>query len=125
MSKTTAARGLPIKAGGGNCKWKLCSAKARNTGASSGCTAWSKRLQNACNISGTQRPSPFMIRLLQPVDRRREADVPRLQLQRQELRVVARLVQIAAVEPERLLLRRLPHVALLALPRARVLGRAG
>src|SRR5256885_7705415 len=39
-------------------------------------------------------------------------------------RVVARLVQVAAVEPQRLLLRGLPHVALLALPRSRVLGRS-
>jgi hypothetical protein len=47
---------------------------------------------------------------------------PRLELERQELRIVPRLVQVAAVEPQPGLLRWLPHVAQLALPRARVLG---
>ena len=46
----------------------------------------------------------------------RQAFHARLQLQRQVLRIVARLVQVAAVEPQRRLLRRLPHVALLAFP---------
>ena len=36
---------------------------------------------------------------LQAIDRRRDALVARLQLQGEELRVMARLVQIAAVEP--------------------------
>jgi hypothetical protein len=36
---------------------------------------------------------------LQAVDRRRDTLVARLQLQGEELRVMARLVQIAAVEP--------------------------
>src|SRR4051812_24367433 len=47
---------------------------------------------------------------------------PRLQLQREIERIVPRLVQIAAVEPQRLLLGRLPHIALLALPRPWILG---
>ena len=37
--------------------------------------------------------------LLQSVDRRWDALEARLQLQRQELRIMARLVQVAAVEP--------------------------
>ena len=66
--------------------------------------------------------SVAMMDLRQTVDRRRDAFHARLELQRQELRVVPRLVQVAAVEPQRLLLRRLPHVALLAFPRAGVLA---
>src|SRR3954447_14844201 len=62
-----------------------------------------------------------VVDLLEAVDRRVDALHARLELQRQVERVVARLVQVAAVEPQRLLPRRLPHVALLALPRARVL----
>ena len=53
---------------------------------------------------------------LQAIDRRRNALLARPQLQRKELRVVTRLVQIAAMEPEPFLLRRLPHVALFAPP---------
>src|SRR5579872_6452638 len=59
------------------------------------------------------------------IDRRRDAFHARLQLQGQELRIVARLVEIAAVEPQRLLVGRLPHVAQLAFPRARILARIG
>ena len=59
-----------------------------------------------------------MVDFLQPVHRRGDALHPRLELQRQVQRVVPGLVQVAAVEPQRFLLRRLPHVALLALPRA-------
>ncbi|MCY1209700.1 hypothetical protein D9M72_213620 [compost metagenome] len=60
--------------------------------------------------------------LLQAVDLHRHPHLPRLQLQGQVLRVVPGLVQVAAVEPERILLRGLPHVALFALPGAGVLG---
>src|SRR3954470_4386075 len=62
---------------------------------------------------------------LQAIDRRRDALVARLQLQGEELRVMARLVQIAAVDPQALLLRRLPHIPLFAFPWAGVLGRIG
>ncbi|KAA3452615.1 hypothetical protein C7I87_00070 [Mesorhizobium sp. SARCC-RB16n] len=50
------------------------------------------------------------------VDRCGQAKLPGLQLQRQILRIVARLMEVAAMEPQRLLLGRLPHVALLAFP---------
>jgi len=43
--------------------------------------------------------SGLVIGGLQAIDRRRDALVARLQLQGKELRVMARLVQIAAVEP--------------------------
>src|ERR1700690_821200 len=56
------------------------------------------------------------------VDRRGDALQARFQLQRQELGIVARLVQVATVEPQRLLMRRLPHVAQLALPGSRILA---
>src|SRR5690606_28223261 len=69
--------------------------------------------------------SAEVVHLLQPVDRGREALVTRLELQRQVERVVPRLVQVAAVEPQAVLLRGLPHVALLALPGAGVLGGVG
>src|SRR3954466_7289051 len=62
-----------------------------------------------------------VVDLLEAVDGRVDALHARLELQRQVERVVARLVQVAAVEPQRLLPRRFPHVALLALPRAGVL----
>src|SRR3954451_13592742 len=64
-----------------------------------------------------------VVALLEAVAGRVDALHARLELQRQVERVVARLVQVAAVEPQRLLPRRLPHVALFALPRAGVLGR--
>src|SRR4051812_36980661 len=67
--------------------------------------------------------SALVVDLLQPVYRRVDPDLPRLELQREVQGVVARLVQVAAVEPQRLLLGRLPHVALLALPRPGVLLR--
>ena len=67
--------------------------------------------------------SAEMMDLLKTVDRGGDAFHARLQLQRQKLGVVAGLVQVAAVEPKPLLLGRLPHVALLAFPRAGVLGR--
>src|SRR3954454_13217228 len=62
-----------------------------------------------------------VVDLLEAVDGRVDALHARFELQREVERVVARLVQVAAVEPQRVLVRRLPHVALLALPRARVL----
>src|SRR5919201_2966779 len=50
--------------------------------------------------------------------------LPRLELQREVQRVMAALHQVAAVEPQARLLRRLPHVAQLTFPRPRiVLGR--
>src|SRR3954453_18863722 len=60
--------------------------------------------------------------VLEGVDRRRDALHACLELQGQVERVVARLVQVAAVEPQRLLLGRLTHVALLALPGPGVLS---
>ena len=59
----------------------------------------------------------------QPVHRRRDAFHARLELQRKGQRVVARLHEIAAVEPQTRLPRRLPHVAQLPLPGARVVLR--
>ena len=50
--------------------------------------------------SGPRCFSRLVVDLLQPVDRRRDTLEARLQLQRQELRIVARLVQVAAVEPQ-------------------------
>lgn len=47
-----------------------------------------------------------MVHLLQTTDRRRQTFHPSLELKRQELRIVAGLVQVAAGEPKRLLLRR-------------------
>src|SRR5229473_1148836 len=60
---------------------------------------------------------------LKAMDRRWNALVARLQLQGKELRIMARLMQIAAVEPQAFLLRRLPHVALFTFPWAGVLCR--
>src|ERR1700685_1395594 len=71
----------------------------------------------ACNLA---IPLADVMRLLQPVDWRRQALHPRLQLQRQILRIVPGLVEIAAVEPQGFLLGRLPHIAQLALPGAGV-----
>ena len=51
---------------------------------------------------------------LQAVNRRRDADLPGLELECQIERVMARLMQIAAMEPEILLLGGFPHIALLA-----------
>ena len=51
-------------------------------------------------------------RVLSAVDRCRDAFHPDLQLQRPKLRVVPRLVQVAAMEPQGFLLGGLPHVAL-------------
>ena len=65
-----------------------------------------------------------MVRRRQGVHRRRDAFVAGLQLQRQKLRVVPRLVQVAAVEPQVGLLGGLPHVAQLSFPGAGVLGGA-
>src|SRR5262245_26981680 len=52
-----------------------------------------------------------MMDFAEAVNWSRKSFHPRLDLQRQELRVVTRLVQVAAVKPERLLLGWLPHVA--------------
>ena len=59
---------------------------------------------------------PQVVHLLQAVDLHGQPFLARLELQRQVQRVMARLVQIAAVEPQRLLLCGLPHIALLAPP---------
>src|ERR1700710_941282 len=67
---------------------------------------------------------PMMARR-QRVDRGRKPFHSRLQLKRQILRVMARLMQVAALEPETRLLRRLPHIAQLALPGTWILGGVG
>src|SRR3979490_968333 len=69
------------------------------------------------------RRSAKMVDPLKTVNRCGNAFHSRLQLEGQKLRVVTRLVQITTMEPKRLLLCRLPHVSLLAFPRARVFGR--
>src|SRR5262245_48035395 len=66
----------------------------------------------------TSGQSPAVMHFLQPVNRRRNSFHAGFQLQREKLRIVPRLMQIAAMKPQCLLLRRLPHVALLAFPRA-------
>ncbi|MER9314958.1 transposase, partial [Mesorhizobium sp. M0659] len=60
-----------------------------------------------------------------PKHRRRNPFHPRLDLQRHIFRVKPRQRQIAAVEPQRVLRRRLPHVAQLALPRTGIALDAG
>src|SRR4051794_12959548 len=65
--------------------------------------------------------SAEVMHLRQAVDGRVDPDRARLELQGEVEGVVPRLMQVAAVEPQGLLLRRLPHVALLALPGTRVL----
>src|SRR6476620_536630 len=66
-----------------------------------------------------------MVNFLKSIYGRWNAFHPGLELQRQVQRVVTRLVQVPTVKPQRLLLRRLPHVALLALPWTWVLGGFG
>ena len=57
--------------------------------------------------------------ILEAINRRWDAFHPRLQSASDKiLRIMARLVQVAAVEPQRLLLRRFPHIPLIHLPRA-------
>ena len=70
-------------------------------------------------------PSRFVVHRRPAIDRRRQPLEARLELQRQEDRVEPRLHQVAAVEPQVLLGRRLPHVAQLAFPGAGILGGAG
>src|SRR3981081_3157765 len=67
--------------------------------------------------------SAAVVDLLKSVNRRGNAFHSRLQLQGQKLRVVARLVQVTAMEPKPLLLWGLPHISLLTFPGARVFGR--
>jgi hypothetical protein len=74
-------------------------------------------------LEQSNSPSAEMVHSLETIYRCRKAFHSRLELECKKLRVVARLVQIAAMEPERVLLCRLPHVPLLALPWARVFGR--
>src|SRR5690348_7180670 len=59
------------------------------------------------------------------VDRRRDSLQPRLELEREEAGIVPRLGEVAAVEPQSFLRRRLPHVAQFAFPWAGILGGAG
>ena len=66
-------------------------------------------------------PSTRVVHRRQPVHRCRDALQARLQLQRHAQRVVAVLVQVAALHPQIRHLRGLPHVAQLAFPRPRVL----
>jgi len=58
--------------------------------------------------------SRFVKDRLKTVNGSLDSEVARGKLQRQELRIMARLMKIAAVEPEPFLLRRLPHIALFA-----------
>ncbi|MPL79701.1 hypothetical protein SDC9_25585 [bioreactor metagenome] len=74
---------------------------------------------------GARGASGQVMHLLQAVDGRLEPLHPGLQLQREVERVMPRLVQVAAVEPQVLLLGRLPHVALFALPGTGILGGVG
>src|SRR5215207_3476820 len=67
--------------------------------------------------------SAKMVHFLEAIHRCRNAFHSRLELERKKLRIVARLVQVTAMEPKRLLLCRLPHVPLLAFPWARIFGR--
>src|SRR5258708_3067690 len=67
--------------------------------------------------------SAEMMDLLKAIHRRRNAFQPCLELERQKLRIMARLVQVTTMEPKRLLLGRLPHVSLLAFPRSWIFGR--
>jgi hypothetical protein len=64
-----------------------------------------------------------MVGLLETVNRCGNAFHSRFQLEGQKLGVVARLVQVTAMEPKPLLLRRLPHISLFAFPWAGVFGR--
>src|SRR5262245_48103203 len=62
---------------------------------------------------------------LQAPDRRGDAELPGLDLQGELQGKEPRLLQVAGMEPEPLLLRRAPHVPELALPRPRILGGSG
>src|SRR5262249_61315294 len=85
---------------------------------------WSMALAPAGGNRAGRRSSAPMIDRRQAIDGSGDPHRPRLDLQRELQGIKARLLQVAAVEPEPLLLRRPPHVPELALPRARVLGRA-
>src|SRR5713101_9785470 len=63
-----------------------------------------------------------VVNFLESVDGCRDSLHSRFELKSQKLRVVPRLVQVAAMKPERLLLGGLPHVAQLPLPWPRVVG---
>src|ERR1700755_133241 len=82
----------------------------------------SQRYGSSTNPLSLATRSAQVVHLLQAVHRSSDALVAGRQLQGQIQRVMPRLVQVAAVEPQILLLGRLPHVALLALPRAGVFG---
>src|SRR5262245_18307385 len=70
-------------------------------------------------------PSASMINRLQAVDGGGDARRARRDLQGKLQGKEPRLLQVAAMKPERLLLRRPPHVPELALPRAGILGGIG
>src|SRR4051794_23767829 len=75
-------------------------------------TTW-WRMRSALNFDMARQPTRRsslhdVVDLLEPVHRRVDALGPRLELQRQVQRVMPRLMEIPAVEPQRLLLGRLP-----------------
>ena len=83
-----------------------CTCKARYVSL----TAPLPRLHPASRESAAANVSAQMVHALLAINRRRQPDLARLDLQSQDERIEARLLQVAAVEPQRLLLRRLPHV---------------
>ena len=66
-----------------------------------------------------------MVGFLQLVNWRWNAFHARLDLERQKLRIMPRLVQVSTMKPKRILLRRLPHILLFTLPRAGVFWSVG
>src|SRR5579871_5388535 len=87
------------------------------------CPTSSSRVKSTCQNPGQMRKKRPDLRLFGVVhlgalvDGCRDALHARFELQGQVVRVVARQGEVAAVEPQALLSRRLPHVAQLALPR--------
>src|SRR3954464_9449228 len=65
-----------------------------------------------------------MMYLAHPINRRGYSFHARLELQRQKLRVKARLGQVAAMKPQTALRCRLPHIAQFAFPGTWILGSA-
>src|SRR5690242_17864549 len=74
---------------------------------------------------GIRTSSGRVMDLLESIHRRRDPLHSRFELKGEIQRVVTRLVQVAAVKPQPILLGWFPHVAQLAFPRPRVFGRAG
>src|SRR6476469_6673386 len=83
-------------------------------------------IQETNNLEFKYRPpsdrSGQVVYILQAIHRGWNVFHSRFNLQGKKLRVVARLMQVAPMEPQRFLLRRLPHVALFAFPRSGVFG---